>query len=132
MQGHGIGLHDNVVKESHEEAGVPEHLARQAQAASAVSYTSAGPSGFGVKRDVLFCFDLELPADFEPQAVDGEVESFSLVPVEEVVKTVAFTDDYKDNCNLVLIDFFLRHGIISADAPGFLQLLNGLRQTDCT
>ena len=32
-----------------------------------------------VKRDVLFCYDLELGESFVPKAVDGEVESFELL-----------------------------------------------------
>jgi hypothetical protein len=31
-----------------------------------------------LKRDVLFCFDLELPPDFTPTPADGEVQSFAL------------------------------------------------------
>jgi NUDIX domain len=132
VQPHGIGLHDNVIKESQEEAGIPEALACQAIAAGAVSYMSGGSSGFGMKRDVLFVFDLELPESFVPQPMDGEVESFELMPVERVLEVVAETDEYKDNCNLVLIDFFIRHGRIAADSPGYLTLLTSIRQGDCS
>ena len=37
------------------------------------------PKG-GVKPDQMFCYDLEVPEDFEPIPVDGEVESFQLMP----------------------------------------------------
>ena len=97
-----------------------------------VSYQSVGANGFGIKRDVLFCFDLELPESFKPKPIDGEVESFALRPVPEVLRMVAETDEYKDNCNLVLIDFFLRHGYIAADSPGYLDLLTSLRMSDCS
>lgn len=56
---------ENVVKECEEEASIPPELAARAKPVGAVSYTSLQPAG--LKRDVLFCFDLELPADFEPQ-----------------------------------------------------------------
>ena len=127
----GISLVDNVVKEAGEEAGVPEGLARAAtRAAGAVSYLAADASG-RLGQDVLFCFDMELPADFLPTAVDGEVESFELMPVADVLKIVATTREYKPNCALVLADFFVRHGIVSPDAPGYLDLVSSLRQGSC-
>jgi hypothetical protein len=131
LQPHGISLQDNVIKESSEEAGLDNTTASQAKSVGAVSYVSKGQAGVGIKRDVLFVYDLELPEDFTPVATDGEVDQFMLWPVERVIETVAFTDDYKDNCNLVLIDFFIRHGFISADSPGFLSLVRDLRSGDC-
>ncbi len=56
---------ENVVKECEEEASIPPELAARAKPVGAVSYTSLQPAG--LKRDVLFCFDLELPVDFVPQ-----------------------------------------------------------------
>jgi 8-oxo-dGTP pyrophosphatase MutT (NUDIX family) len=132
MQPHGISILENVIKEAQEEAGVERVLAEKAVPAGAVSYTSQGPGGIGIKRDVLFVFDLELPESFVPEPRDGEVEAFELLPAEKVLETVAFTDEYKDNCNLVLVDFFVRHGLIPADALGYLDLVSGLRSSDCS
>jgi hypothetical protein len=67
----------------------------------------------GLRRDVLHCYDLELPEDFVPQAADGEVEAFELWPIARVVEAVHDTDDFKFNVNLVLIDLFLRHGLVA-------------------
>ena len=53
-----------MVKECGEEAGIPPQLARTARAAGAVSYEALQPAG--LKRDVLFCYDLELPTGFIP------------------------------------------------------------------
>jgi hypothetical protein len=133
LQPHGIGLLDNVCKECQEEAGIPQALAQQAKPVSVVSYVADSPQAGipGVKRDVLFCFDLFLPVDFHPIPVDGEVDDFMLWPVQQVMDTVAFSDEYKDNCNLVLIDFFIRHGLVSPDLPGFLDLLYGVRNSEC-
>ena len=41
-------------------------------------------------------------------------------------------DDYKDNCNLVVLDFLVRHGALSPDTPGYLDVVRGLRQGDCS
>jgi hypothetical protein len=63
-----------------------------------------------LKRDALFCYDLELPKNFKPTPVDGEVESFELQPLEWVLQKVAEggAGGYKPNCNLVIIDFLIR------------------------
>jgi hypothetical protein len=46
-----------------------------------------------------------------------------------VYETVHDTNKFKYNCNLVLIDFFVRHGLLNADYPEFTAIVAGLRQT---
>ena len=41
-------------------------------------------------------------------------------------------DEFKDNCNLVIVDFMARHGYLTPDMPGYLQLLRALRSGDCS
>jgi Domain of unknown function (DUF4743) len=125
----GISATDNVVKECGEEANISPELASQAICAGAVSYVSIDELG-QLKQDSLFCFDLELPSDFVPTPVDGEVEKFELRPMDWVIDRVAKggPEGYKPNCNLVVIDFLIRHGIISCDSPNYLQLLAALRR----
>lgn len=41
---------------------------------------------------------------------DGEVESFKLIPVTQVMNVIKQTDFFKPNCCLVIIDFLVRHG----------------------
>ena len=84
-----------------------------------------------LKRDVLFCYDLELPEDFVPTAVDGEVESFELWDMDDVMHAVAHTDDFKPNVGLVLIDMFVRRGYVTPDQPGYIALVKSLRALDC-
>ncbi len=122
----GLGLLENLVKECHEEAAIPPELARQARAVGYVSYWSQ--SGAQLKPDVMTCFDLELPESFTPHANDGEVQAFELWPLRRVFETVRDTFEFKYNCNLVLIDFFLRHGLIDADDPHFFDIAGGLHQ----
>jgi len=76
----------------------------------------------------MYCYDLELPADFEPRCTDGEVESFRRLPLAEVARLVRETDELKLNCNLVIIDFLIRHGQVPQDDPDYLAILRGLRQ----
>ena len=122
----GLGLMENVIKESAEEAGVPEEIARGAVAVGMISYTHQPPEG--CKPDQMFCYDLELPADFTPVPTDGEVDEFYLWPVEKVAETVRDSFEFKFNCNLVVIDFLIRHGLLDPDTePDYSALVHGLR-----
>ncbi|MCO5612737.1 hypothetical protein L7F22_067006 [Adiantum nelumboides] len=104
------------------------------QRVSAVSYEDV--DFVRLKRDVLFCYDLELPrisnhiikvwimrslqnglktaifALMLAFIVDGEVDSLNLLPISEVEKMLRESEAYKPNCALVVIDFLIRHGII--------------------
>jgi 8-oxo-dGTP pyrophosphatase MutT (NUDIX family) len=123
---HTLGLEENLIKECAEEAGVPEGLARKAVPVGAVSYNRVAQRG--LRRDVLYCYDLELPERFVPQNTDGEVEEFMRLPLSEVAALVLETDEFKLNCNLVVIDFLIRHGWIDPQSPEYLALVVGLRQ----
>ena len=121
----GMPPSECVVKECAEEASVPEHLARNAKAVNVVSY-SMNYNGC-CKRDVLFCYDLELPLDFVPTPDDGEVESFERFPIAKVLDVMMTTEDFKPNCCLVIIDFCVRHGYLTPDEPGYVRLVQSLR-----
>ena len=69
-----------VVKECGEEASIPPELASEARPVGIVSYAQKYQGC--CKRDVLFCYDLELPEDFVPKPDDGEVESFERYAAE--------------------------------------------------
>ncbi len=122
----GIGLLDNVVKECGEEAAIPESLARRAVAVGAITYCMEADDG--LKPDVQFCYDLEMPADFVPRNTDGEIEEFYLWPIDKVAGIVEETRDFKFNCNLVVIDFLIRHGIIPPHHRDYVALCQGLRR----
>ena len=89
----------------------PSRAALAAQAAEVATISYAMERHEGLRRDLLHCYDLELPEDFVPHAADGEVEAFELWPIERVLQTVRDTDAFKFNVNLVLIDLFRRHGL---------------------
>ncbi|WP_456405612.1 DUF4743 domain-containing protein [Thiolapillus sp.] len=121
-----VSLEENLRKECMEEAGLPENVASQAVPVGLVSYNRVAERGY--RPDVLYCYDLELSPEFAPQNTDGEVESFELMPIEEVARLVRETDEFKLNCNLVIIDFLLRHGYIEPQEEEYLDLVIGLRR----
>lgn len=108
---HGMTPYENVIKECEEEAAIPRHLAVTAKPVSTISYAYDLP--IGIRPDVMFNYDLRLPTDFTPKINDGEVDSFQLLPIAEVLDRVAETRDFKCNCAVVIIDFAIRHGLIS-------------------
>lgn len=107
----GLSPLETLIKESAEEAAIPEALAITARQVSSITYAMDRPEG--LRRDVLYCHDLDLPPDFVPHAADGEVEAFELWPVGKVMQAVRDTDDFKFNVNLVLIDLFQRLGLVA-------------------
>lgn len=122
----GLGLYENMVKECAEEADIPADLARNMHAVGQVTYVMEVEEG--LKQDTLFNYDLALPAGFQPTNTDGEVDSFTLMPLDEVAGIVRETFDFKFNCNLVVIDFLVRHGFLTPDAePDYGALCTGLQ-----
>ncbi len=119
-----IGLHDNMMKECAEEAGIPPDIAGRLRAVGAISYALETDVGF--RPDLIFNFDLELPEAFTPQNTDGEVDEFYLWSIEKVMETVRDTDAFKFNCALVVVDFLVRHGYIAADDPDYSDIVEGL------
>jgi hypothetical protein len=74
---------------------------------------------------LVLCYDLLLPEHFQPKVHDGEVEAFELWPANHVLKAVHDTDDFKFNVNLVLIDLFIRQGLVNpTEAATLRQALN--------
>jgi 8-oxo-dGTP pyrophosphatase MutT (NUDIX family) len=117
----GLDPAETLVKEAAEEASIPEPLAARAVRVGTIGYAMERPEG--LRRDLLHCYDLDLPEDFSPHAADGEVEAFELWPIARVVRTVRETDQFKFNVNLVLIDLFLREGLIEGEEAETLRAL---------
>jgi hypothetical protein len=120
---------ENITHEAAEEASIPEDIVRNGVrpvgALTMMGLTGKGAAGekglvFG---DVLFTFDLEVPEDFGAKPRDEEVKEFYLMTVEEV-KSHLLKAEFKNNSAVVMIDFFIRHGIITPDnEPDYVELL---------
>lgn len=121
---YGLSIRENLCKEAWEEAGLDEKAVASALHASTLHYKVDMMKG--VRNDTLFVFDLEMPEGLAPCNTDGEVETFSLMPAQEVLSIVRDTDAFKFNCDLVLVDFFLRHGMISPSEADYAQLVSAM------
>ncbi|KAL4979546.1 NUDIX hydrolase domain-like protein [Aspergillus desertorum] len=123
-----------LVREAMEEASLPEDVVRaNATAAGCVSYTYMRDSRAGgetdlVQPEVEYVYDIRLPADVVPKPNDTEVEEFCLLTVEETKKALA-NREFKPNCAVVLIDFFVRHGILTPENErDFLQIITRIHR----
>ena len=124
--GNGHGLDETLLKEGDEEASIPTSITKHALPVGAVSYRME--TELGIRDDVLFVYDLEMPADFLPQNRDGEIVHFDLLPASLVIDRVRTSDDFKFNVNLVILDFALRHGLLRPDDPEYLDVATGLHR----
>ena len=115
-------------RECQEEAGVPMTLAETLKSVGLVTLCHHNSKG-QLRREILYTYDLELPETFQPCNQDGEVEEFQLMSTAEVVRLVAETDEIKTNCNLVVLDFLVRHGVLRADQAYYAELVEGLRRS---
>jgi len=114
----GLTPAETLVKEAGEEASLPPELAATARFVGRVSYILLNNEG--LRRDVLHCYDLDVPEDVIPKPNDDEVERFELWPAQRLLEAVADSDDIKFNVNLTLIDLFLREGLLT-DPDGSLR-----------
>lgn len=125
----GLSLRANLIKEAAEEADVPAKLAATARPVGSVAYTME--NGTGLKPDLMFCYDLEVPDDFVPRNTDGETIGFEVMTAREAGRLIRETDDFKFNVNLVITDFLMRHGLIDpANEPDYAEIKRGLANGD--
>jgi 8-oxo-dGTP pyrophosphatase MutT (NUDIX family) len=124
--GNGLGLIETLEKEADEEATIPPELIARARPAGAVSYRME--TELGIRDDVLFVYDLDVPPDFVPKNRDGEFVGFELMPADAVLDRIRTSFDFKFNVNLVILDFAVRHGILCPDDPEYLEVATGLHR----
>lgn len=77
----------------------------------------------GLFPNTEFVFDLELPVDFAPVNNDGEVDEFELLPAKLAMNKI-MSPDFKITSAPVVIDFFVRHGWITAETGAFKFLFS--------
>jgi 8-oxo-dGTP pyrophosphatase MutT (NUDIX family) len=124
--GNGHGAAATLIKEAEEEAAVRAPLIARAIATGALTYRME--TRHGIRDDVMFVYDLEVPDDFTPSNGDGEIAGFELMPLTDILERIRTTADFKFNVNLVILDFAVRHGILRPEDPEYLAVANGLHR----
>ena len=116
---------ENMVKESHEEAGIPFDLINNnAKMEGSISFLQDAKRGVVCETDYIF--DLELPLTFRPTAVDGEVEEFFLMTFDDIEKRLVGRE-FTPESGLVIVDFMLRHKIHALEPQVVADLQKHLR-----
>lgn len=107
-----------LIREAEEEASLPrEFVKAKATFHDTITYIyirsakASGETGL-IQPECQFVYDLELPVDMIPKPNDSEVQDFYLWTVEEVQKHMA-NGEFKPNCALLMLDFFIRHEILT-------------------
>jgi 8-oxo-dGTP pyrophosphatase MutT (NUDIX family) len=109
-----------LVREATEEASLPEDLVRaNAKSCGCVTYFYVRDARAGGETGLLqpeceYVYDLQLDSDVILKPCDAEVEDFYLWTTDEV-KVALSKGEFKPTCAIVLLDFFIRHGIITPE-----------------
>ncbi|KAK2010455.1 NUDIX domain-containing protein [Colletotrichum eremochloae] len=120
---------DCIVAEATEEASLPVDFVKEnARAVGAVTYVSMNQQKGTFFPTVLYVYDLELPESIEPVPGDDEVSSFMLMDIPQI-KSAMLEGQFKPNCVLVMLDFFIRHNIITSENNDeYLEIVTRLRR----
>lgn len=130
--GYPHGLWETLVKECYEEGGLDEaFVTKNITAAGAVTYICQpyGPEGHA-QPEIEYVYDLVFPSETEnvPHPVDGESQDFKLMEIDEIREKI-LQGEFKPNCALVLCDFLVRHGFMTAEnEPNYLEILSRLHR----
>ncbi|KAJ5832728.1 hypothetical protein N7474_001039 [Penicillium riverlandense] len=123
-----------IVREAMEEASLPESVVRANVVPSGcVTYahvrdTRAGGETGLIQPEVEYVYDLKLDPSVVPQPCDDEVEEFKLLSVSEVKEALS-RGEFKPNCANIMIDFFIRHGILTPEnEPDYLEIVARLHR----
>uniref|UniRef100_A0A2P2I1I7 Nudix hydrolase 20, chloroplastic-like n=1 Tax=Hirondellea gigas TaxID=1518452 RepID=A0A2P2I1I7_9CRUS len=121
----GLKASEVLYKEAAEEASIPSQLVDRAQSAGTVSFFAETERGLHANTE--YVFEIELPPSFEPQNSDGEVQGFVFVEVKDIMDYL-LDSNYKLTSTPILIDFLIRHGVVSSynvpDLPEMTEMLH--------
>jgi len=122
-----------LIRECEEEASLPEELVRTAQACGTLTYFHVRDSRAGgetglCQPECQYIYDLKMPPDVIPKPGDNEAIDFQLLTVQEVQKAMA-EGRFKPNCAHLLLEFFVRHGILTAEnEPDYIEIISRLHR----
>lgn len=137
--GYPCGIYETVLKESMEEANLEKEVIEKGiSSGGVVSYLfyQGNPANdhFNNQKsyivgEVEHVYDMKLDHTVIPKPNDGEVDSFNVMSLPEVMEALQ-NGEFKPNCALVMIDFLVRHGYITTNnEPRYLELSNKMHRT---
>ncbi|KAK1673416.1 NUDIX domain-containing protein [Colletotrichum godetiae] len=120
---------DCIIAEATEEASLPAAFVKEnARAVGAVTYCSLNKQKGTFFPTVLYVYDLELPESIVPKPGDDEVSGFELMTSDQV-KDAMLGEQFKPNCVLVMLDFFIRHNIMTSENNDeYLEIVTRMRR----
>lgn len=124
---------DCLIRECEEEASLPKHIAETAKACGTLTYFHVRDSRAGgetglCQPECQYIYDLEVPPDVIPQPGDDEAVDFRLLSIKEVQEALA-NGEFKPNCALILVEFFVRHGILTAETDSdYIEIVSRLHR----
>ncbi|KAJ3504136.1 hypothetical protein NLJ89_g8100 [Agrocybe chaxingu] len=133
--GGGMGLGDTaletIVRESAEEALLDQdYVTQYIRSVGVLPFPNRSPGGW-ILPGMYYLFDLPLPIDGslipKTNALDGEVETFELQDVDQVLKNL-LEGQFKSSSALAIVDFLIRHGYVTEDTdPRFMEVCRLLK-----
>lgn len=120
-----LSAQQTLVKEAHEEAGID--TAQIANANSAGAVRCKYEVSEGLHHEIMFVYDIMLPADFTPQNQDSEVANFNCYSIPEVIELLQMPDRFTADAALVIIDCLIRHGYLGPEHEDYLNVIHALR-----
>lgn len=116
---HGQSPFAALVREAWEESGLPPELASCATLGEPLQLHRDVPQG--VQHETLHVYDLQLPPDFEPRRIDGEVMEHQLLPLADVLLLLR-GDEMTVDAALATLSFLSRHGLLAdEEVPALAQ-----------
>ena len=123
-----------IVREAEEEAALdPSFVRSNIVGAGTVSWFHVSDEKAGgelglMNPGVLYVYDLEVGEDVTFKPVDDDIQSFELFGVEQV-KQAMRSGQFKPSCATVMIDFFVRHGLITPEnEPEYIEIVARLHR----
>ncbi|KAL3467705.1 thiamine pyrophosphokinase-related protein [Aspergillus heterothallicus] len=118
----GMDPLEGVVREAVEEASLDERVVRGGvRGCGVLSYfhvkaplVKGGDEVGYLQPEIEYVYELELMEGVEPRPGDDEVEEFFLWGVDEV-KAALLRGEFKPNSAIVVVDFLIRHGVVTAE-----------------
>ena len=120
----GLTPFECAVKECWEEASIEETEARKRLKCVGSVTRCCEEEGF-LALEEIFIFDLDMQG-LTPKPQDGEVESFQIVDVPDMVYNKF--EKVKPEILIILVEFMIRQGMVdpNPDPEGFLELVRAM------